>query len=311
MFGSKIDLLKKEWLDVVFADKNKAYGAYELRQQSSSNTAKSLLIASTVFILLFLSPRIASLFKGSEPEEEVVVPVEMAIASPPPVNPETPPPPPVEPPPPKQDQIKFPPPIVKPDNLVQEEEPPTIEDLKKADPGQKTMEGDPDADIVIATAAGDGPKQAAVVEDTRVYDFVSLEQQPTFPGGMEKFYAYLKKTVKYPTMAQENNIQGKVFLSFVVEKDGALTDIKVDRKLGGGTDEEAVRVLKASPKWIPGIQNGKISVYFRPSHVRLLFGFWRRVNSLEGPPSWYSTYLSHLAWRASYCLWSVQICSFN
>ena len=69
MFGSKIDLLKKEWLDVVFADKNKSYGAYELRQQSSSNTAKSLLIASTVFILLFLSPRIASLFKGSEPEE--------------------------------------------------------------------------------------------------------------------------------------------------------------------------------------------------------------------------------------------------
>ncbi|MES2828320.1 MAG: TonB family protein [Bacteroidota bacterium] len=257
MFGSKIDLLNKEWLDVVFAGKNKSYGAYELRQQSGSNTAKSLLIASTVFILLFLSPKIASLFKRDEVEDEIVKQVEVAIATPPPVNPETPPPPPVEPPPPKQDQIKFPPPIVKPDELVREEDPPTIEDLKKADPGQKTMEGDPDADIVIATAAGDGPKQAAVVEDTRVYDFVSLEQQPSFPGGMEKFYAYLKKTVKYPPMAQENNIQGKVFLSFVVEKDGSLTDIKVDRKLGGGTDEEAVRVLKSSPKWIPGIQNGK------------------------------------------------------
>ncbi len=257
MFGSKIDLLNKEWLDVVFTGKNKSYGAYELRQQSSSNTAKSLLIASTVFILLFLSPKIASLFKGSEPVIKEEKQVEVAIATPPPVNPETPPPPPVEPPPPKQDQIKFPPPIVKPDNLVKEEDPPTIEDLKKADPGQKTMEGDPDADIVIATAAGDGPKQAAVVEDTKVYDFVSLEQQPTFPGGMDKFYAYLRKAVKYPAMAQENNIQGKVFLSFVVEKDGSLTDIKVERKLGGGTDEEAVRVLRASPKWIPGVQNSK------------------------------------------------------
>lgn len=257
MLGSKIDLLKKDWLDVVFAGKNKSYGAYVLRQKSASNTTKSLLIASTGFILLFLSPKISELFKGKEPVVEEVKQVEVVVQPPPPVNPETPPPPPVEPPPPKQDQVKFPPPIVKPDELVRDEEPPTIEDLKKADPGQKTIAGDPDADIVIATAAGDGPKQAAVVEDTKVYDFTSLEQHPTYPGGMEKFYEYLSKAVRYPQMAQENNIQGKVFLSFVVEKDGSLTDIKVDRKLGGGTDEEAVRVLKASRKWIPGIQNGK------------------------------------------------------
>lgn len=257
MFGSKIDLLKRDWLDVVFANKNKSYGAYELRQTSSSNTAKSLLISSTVFVLLFLSPKIIELFEGVAPEDEIVKQVEVVVQPPPPVNPETPPPPPVEPPPPKQDQVKFPPPVVKPDELVRDEEPVTIEDLKKADPGQKTIAGDPDADIVIATAAGDGPKQAAVVEDTKVYEFTSLETQPTFPGGMEKFYSYLKKAVRYPPMAQENNIQGKVFLSFVVEKDGSLTDIKVDRKLGGGTDEEAVRVLKASPKWIPGVQNGK------------------------------------------------------
>lgn len=257
MFGSKIDLLKRDWLDVVFANKNKAYGAYELRQTSSSNTTKSLLIASTAFVLLFLSPKIMELFKGKAPEEEIVKQTEVVVQPPPPVNPETPPPPPVEPPPPKQDQVKFPPPIVKPDELVRDEEPVEIEDLKKADPGQKTIAGDPDADIVIAGPAGDGPKQAAVVEDTKVYDFVSLETQPSFPGGMEKFYAYLKKAVRYPPMAQENNIQGKVFLSFVVEKDGSLTDIKVDRKLGGGTDEEAVRVLKASPRWIPGVQNGK------------------------------------------------------
>lgn len=257
MFGSKIDLLKKDWLDVVFANKNKSYGAYELRRTSTTNTTKALVIASAVFIGAFMTPKVVSLIKGAIPEEEQVKQVEVVVATPPPVNPDVPPPPPIEPPPPKQDQVKFPPPIVKPDNQVVDREPVQIEDLKKADPGQKTIAGDPDADIVIAGPVGEGPKQAAVVEDTKVYDFVSIEVQPTFPGGMDKFYAYLKKTVRYPSMAEQNNIQGKVYLSFVVEKNGALTDIKVDRKLGFGTDEEAVRVLTGSPRWTPGIQNGK------------------------------------------------------
>jgi protein TonB len=254
---SKIDLFRKEWLDVVFENKNKAYGAYQLRQKNSSTTTRALLFASAAFILLFITPKIISMIKGALPEDEVVKQVEVAIQPPPPVDPKTPPPPPVEPPPPKQDQVKFPPPIVKPDIEVRDQEPPQIEDLKKADPGQKTIAGDPNADIVIAAPVGEGPKQAAVVEDTKVYDFVSIETPPGFPGGIEKFYAYVGKSVKYPPMAAENNIQGKVFLSFVVEKNGELTDIHVDRKLGGGTDEEAVRVLKASPRWTPGIQNGK------------------------------------------------------
>jgi protein TonB len=254
---SKIDLFRKEWLDVVFENKNKAYGAYQLRQKNSSTTTRALLFASAAFILLFITPKIISMIKGALPEDEVVKQVEVAIQPPPPVDPKTPPPPPVEPPPPKQDQVKFPPPIVKPDIEVRDQEPPQIEDLKKADPGQKTIAGDPDADIVIAAPVGEGPKQAAVVEDTKVYDFVSIETPPGFPGGIERFYAYVGKSIKYPPMAAENNIQGKVFLSFVVEKNGELTDIHVDRKLGGGTDEEAVRVLKASPRWTPGIQNGK------------------------------------------------------
>lgn len=94
--------------------------------------------------------------------------------------------------------------------------------------------------------------------DQKVYEFTSINSAPTFPGGMENFYRYLRSTVKYPKEAQEKNIQGKVFLSFIVEKDGMLSDIKVERKLGAGTDEEAVRVLKESPKWIPGIQDNKI-----------------------------------------------------
>jgi TonB family protein len=94
-------------------------------------------------------------------------------------------------------------------------------------------------------------------DPNRVYDFVSIDAQPTFEGGMQNFYKYLKETVKYPQLARDNKIQGKVFLSFIVEKNGELTNIQVERKLGGGTDEEAMRVLKASPRWIPGMQGGK------------------------------------------------------
>lgn len=259
MFGSKINLHRAEWLEVIFDQKNKGYGAYELRRQSDANTARALLYAGTCFIMMFLSPKIISLIKGNVPEEVTQNQVEVVVAPPPAVNPETPPPPAVEPPPARQDQVKFPPPVVRADNLVNDVEPPQIKDLQNADPGQKTIAGSPDADIVIVETAGDGPKKdaAAIVDDRQVYDIAILEVPPTFPGGIEKFYQYLNKSIKYPLMAAENNIQGKVFVSFVVEKNGSLTDIKVIRSLGGGTDEEAVRVLKASPTWIPGIQNGK------------------------------------------------------
>lgn len=91
----------------------------------------------------------------------------------------------------------------------------------------------------------------------KIYDFVSIEKVPEFPGGMKKFYEYLSKSIRYPETAQNNNVQGKVWLSFTVEKDGGLSDITITRGLGSGTDEEAKRVLEESPKWIPGIQNGK------------------------------------------------------
>lgn len=94
------------------------------------------------------------------------------------------------------------------------------------------------------------------LDDNKVYDFVSTDKQPEFPGGIKQFYEYLSKSIKYPKMAQENNIQGKVFLSFIVEKNGFLTDVKITRGLGSGCDEEALRVIGESPSWNPGLQNG-------------------------------------------------------
>jgi TonB family protein len=108
------------------------------------------------------------------------------------------------------------------------------------------------------SVVGYGKEQgyAGTGSSEKVYDFVSTDTQPGFPGGMQGFYDYLRKAVKYPVAAQDANVQGKVFLSFVVETDGKLSNVLVDRKLGAGTDEEAVRVMKASPAWIPGKVNG-------------------------------------------------------
>ncbi|RZK43691.1 MAG: energy transducer TonB [Pedobacter sp.] len=258
MFGSKIDLFDKEWLDVVFARKNKSYGAYELRQENGKNTTKSLLLASAVFIFLFFTPKIYALIGDAVPEEEVVKETEVIMQTPPPIDEKVQPPPPVEPPPPRTDQTKFTPPIVKPDELVRDEEPPRAEDLKITDPGRKTIDGDPTADLVQIAPAGEGPKQAQVVEDNTVYDHISMENPPSYPGGIQKFYDWISNTLKYPPMASENNIQGTVYVSFTIEKDGTLTDVKTEgKKLGYGLDEEAIRILKSSRRWNPGMQNSK------------------------------------------------------
>ncbi|MCX7696587.1 MAG: TonB family protein [Bacteroidales bacterium] len=87
--------------------------------------------------------------------------------------------------------------------------------------------------------------------------FVFVEEQPEFPGGEEALMAYLQSNIRYPQMAKELEIQGKVIIEFVVETDGSVTNVVVKRGIGGGCDEEAVRVVKAMPKWKPGKQRGK------------------------------------------------------
>ena len=86
---------------------------------------------------------------------------------------------------------------------------------------------------------------------------VPMETQPSFPGGEAKLYGYLGNNMKYPPIARDNNIQGRVYVSFVVERNGSITDVKVLRGIGGGCDEEAIRVVKSMPKWSPGKQRGK------------------------------------------------------
>jgi TonB family protein len=95
-------------------------------------------------------------------------------------------------------------------------------------------------------------------QDEKLYDHISLETPPTYPGGIQKFYDFLGSTIKYPKAAFENNVQGTMYVTFIVEKDGSLTNLKREgRALGSGTDEEAIRSISLSKKWNPGMIAGK------------------------------------------------------
>lgn len=111
----------------------------------------------------------------------------------------------------------------------------------------KKIAGTKQYDVVIledTTHKTDGPA------------YTSVEQVPVFPGGINAFEQFLGKNIKYPEAARNKNTQGRVIISFIVETDGTLTNFKVMRSVGDGTDEEAIRVLALSPKWTPGLQNG-------------------------------------------------------
>ena len=111
-------------------------------------------------------------------------------------------------------------------------------------------------EIVAPTVYGTGP---AGGEEEPAEDeiFVVLEEMPSFPGGEAALMAYLQKNIQYPAIASENNIQGRVFCTFVVNKDGSVVDVEVLRGVDPSLDREAVRVLKGMPKWTPGKQRGK------------------------------------------------------
>lgn len=254
MLGSKLDILKQEWIDVVFAGRNKNYGAYELRKSNPRNTNRALLFGVIFFVFVLSIKTIINKIQGLIPKAPEKVEIRDVVLTPPPAEKKKEIPPPEEPPKPKNDVVKFPPPIVKPDNEVKEE-PPTVQELKVADPGQKDIKGDPNADIVIAEPVGNNDQKAVTEDVNKVYDVV--EVQPKFPGGNDKFIKYLSDNIKYPAVDRENNLQGRVYLQFVVERDGSLTDIKAVRGPSQAMQDEAIRVLKRSPKWEPGIQNGR------------------------------------------------------
>ena len=248
----KLDLLNNKWIDIVFEGRNKSYGAYELRKKNTSTNIRAFIIGAFIFSLGIAAPVIINMLPDSSSEDDEIVTKVTSVKLPP--KEEKPkeniPPPP--PPPPKVDQVKFVKPVVAKTNEVTEE-PPKVEEIKDKNIGKEDIKGDPNADLVL-TPPGDGPKQAEVTEDNTIYNSAGIEVKPEFPGGIQKWYSFLKNNFSAP---DEPGLKGKVIVSFVVEKDGSLTDIKVLRDIGFGTGKEAERVLRKGPRWTPAEQNGK------------------------------------------------------
>jgi periplasmic protein TonB len=244
--------------DIVFANRHKAYGAYDLRKVYRPTLTKALIIGGLVFLLAMLAPTLISLIPSSEQELNMQE-VDLMKLPPPPIDPNEPPPPP--PPPveqPKVATVKFLPPEVKTDP-PEETPPPEMKEVEKkvvSNIDQEGVETDA-APISEPTDLAPEKKEVKIAEVEAPSDqvFQVVEQQPEFPGG--NVNSYLSKNIKYPAAASRANVSGKVFLTFVVNTDGSIQDVSVLKGLGFGCDEEAMRVVKSMPKWRPGKQSGR------------------------------------------------------
>jgi protein TonB len=255
------NLYSNEWLNVVFSNRNKNYGAYALRSQSAVILLRSFVIATPLFVFLFVGPAIYRKIFPT-PVLERQIDVVMAIKDP--IHE-------LKKEEPKKDEVKKELPKAKPitekvktvnfsSNIVvvnkDVDDPPTSEEISNAVIASVTQEGAVSpGNVMPSSEVGGNGVGAPEGTGNEIYSAAGVEIYPEFPGGMAAWAKFIQKNLRYPTAAQENEIQGKVYINFVVEKDGSITDVNVVRGIGHGCDEEAVRVIKKSPKWKAGMQN--------------------------------------------------------
>jgi protein TonB len=251
---TKINIYAEDWCNLVFEGKNKDYGAFAIRTHSNEQKIKALLIT----IILAISIACIPLLKKAP-----VLPVTNDRPSDPTVF-SNPPDLPQEPLKPKLPE-SLPPKaaigftqLVISNNDVSENVPP-MDDLigtKKAI-GPTSIDGADDLGTI-------GLKNRNITDNGKKDTiFTVIEKMPQFPGGPEAFARFLRNNLRFPEIAKENEISGKVFAQFVVYKTGEIRNIKIVRGLDASCNEETIRILKLMPHWTPGMQNDKpVSVYF-------------------------------------------------
>ena len=275
MVGSKLDLFKNEWLDVVFENRNKEYGAYALRKFASKATNIALLSVSAV-VLIFVGIKAFNIpiFPQKAVEAvEVVTPVtldDLTLPEPPaeeePLPEEETPPQRIAEEPPAVDLIRFPEPKVVDsrqvkEDLVSQEE---IKE-KNATPARITLKATPGASGVPTGEFGPRKVEGAITGPTgtedgdpnKIYDFEQVEVPASYPDGINEFRKFVNSAYVYPSSAIDAGVKGTIELSFVIDKNGNLTDITVVRDLSHGTGQAAINALKKSKKWNPAVQNGR------------------------------------------------------
>ena len=260
---AKVDLIDNSWVDLVFEGKNKEYGAYVLRKDTGRRNVKALLWVligiGLIFAIAYANLAIQNAIKQNqaietdvelsklaqkkeakvERKEPVKVEMEQKVVEK------------------VKSSVKFTAPEIKKDDEVKPED-----ELKSQDDLQKTntaigafdVKGNDEAEGEVLKAKEVVVDEKPKEEETKVFDVV--EQMPQFPGGPNALFEYLSKNIKYPVVAEENGIQGRVIVTFVVERDGSITDVRVAKSVDPSLDKEAQRVVRSMPHWIPGKQNG-------------------------------------------------------
>lgn len=263
---SQIDLIDNRWSDLMFENRNKEYGAYVLRRQTTARNIKSIITVLILFAIVMVymvaknayddyqakhqaQTQVTELTALQEQKKEAKVErkevvkqekIEQVVEK-------------------VKSSIKFTAPVIKKDDEVRPEDEMKSQDeimnSKVAVGFANVIGNDENGEVLKAKEALVTEPVKPKEEENKVFDVV--EQMPSFPGGMAALMAYLQKNIKYPPVAEENGIQGRVVCSFVVERDGSVTDIKVAKSVDPSLDKEAVRVVGAMPRWIPGKQNGQ------------------------------------------------------
>lgn len=258
---SKVDLISNAWCDLVFEGRNQEYGAYRLRKSTGKRNIWSIVIVLIAAVVIFSAIAIKNVIQANQ-RVAVTTAVELSsiqtkkqakVEKKAPVKIEQP----------KQvekvkSSIKFTAPVIKKDEDVKPEE-----EMKNQDDLQKTkttigafnvVGNDEIGGEVLKAKEEIAQPEPPKEEENKVFDVV--EEQPSFPGGQGALMQWLRDNIKYPVIAAENGIEGRVIVQFVVSKSGSISNVAVVRGVDPSLDKEAVRVVSNMPNWTPGKQNG-------------------------------------------------------
>jgi protein TonB len=258
MLISKFDLYKPEWLELVFDHRNKEYGAYDLRQHYAGNMVRAMGITFLGVAILFGGSVIFKTNPVAVNHQDrglVVILSNTNLVKPPVVLPKKPvvPVAPAKPLPAVKTTV-YVPFVVKPD--PQAITPPDLTKLQGAI-GPVITNGKDAGNNVLPNVNTDNGTAVQPVIDNSIHTTTGLDAMPEPDGGLNGWAKFLSKNLRFPAEAQDAQVSGRVILSFVIEKDGHLSNIIVERSAGYGFDEEAMRVLKLAKAWKPGMQNGQ------------------------------------------------------
>ena len=273
MAKRNVDLTSKEWRDLVFADKNKEFGAYQLRKDSDKRHNLAVLFTLIGLVIVFIGILAYSKYSDYKAEQEAIALQEerekMAAAELLQQEEEPEPEPEVEEQKFEQEIPEVPEEVLATVQVTQiaivdadkvKNEVMDMETQKEDNTarGVVTQEGSDDADKFKAVTEQVVVKEPApVVEEKKEEEiFVAVEQSAEFPGGQAALMKWLSQNIRYPEAAQQNDIQGRVIVKFVVEKDGSIGQASIVKGVDKDLDREALRVVKKMPKWQPGKNNG-------------------------------------------------------